>query len=138
MVRNFRKPLIVMSPKMLLRHPSCVSALSEMASGSSFSPVLPDPAAPPKGSVSKLVFVSGKHYYALEKHRAEKGIADTALIRVEVNIRGLLLSLCYPAKSKIRSSNPAFFRPPTKVDHLHTFYTNGRIQMVLNVMYRGG
>lgn len=42
MIRNFRKPLIVAAPKILLRHPDCVSTLSEMADGTSFQPVLSD------------------------------------------------------------------------------------------------
>ena len=42
MVRNYRKPLIVIAPKMLLRHPSCVSNLSEMSPGTHFLPVLTD------------------------------------------------------------------------------------------------
>ena len=84
MVRNFRKPLVVMAPKLLLRHPSCVSRLSDMAPGTSFLPVLADTHVAAQG-VSKVVFVSGKHYYVLEKYRLDMGITDTALIRVEVS-----------------------------------------------------
>ncbi len=51
MIRNFRKPLIIASPKLLLRHPDCVSSLVDMADGTSFSPVLSD-------NISKVCFKS--------------------------------------------------------------------------------
>ena len=88
MVRNFRKPLIVISPKMLLRHPSCVSALADMGPGTSFQPVLGDDSKTPASAVKKVVFVCGKHFYALDKHRSEKGAEDIAIVRVEVSDDG--------------------------------------------------
>uniref|UniRef100_A0A669DKJ7 2-oxoadipate dehydrogenase complex component E1 n=1 Tax=Oreochromis niloticus TaxID=8128 RepID=A0A669DKJ7_ORENI len=78
MVRNFRKPLIVVGPKTLLRFSGAVSSLTEMAPGTSFRPVLGDT------SVSKVVLCSGKHYYALLKQRETSAAnQNTALIRVE-------------------------------------------------------
>ncbi|MGH0136908.1 UNVERIFIED_CONTAM: hypothetical protein FKN15_036750 [Acipenser sinensis] len=84
MIRNFRKPLIVASPKMLLRFPGAVSSLSDLAPGTTFKPVLGDPSVDPK-NVSRVVLCSGKHYYALLKQREASGEAqkNTALIRVE-------------------------------------------------------
>ncbi|XP_048013795.1 probable 2-oxoglutarate dehydrogenase E1 component DHKTD1, mitochondrial [Megalobrama amblycephala] len=84
MIRNFRKPLIVASPKTLLRFSGAVSSLADMGPGTSFKPVIGDASVNP-ASVKRVLFCSGKHYFALLKHRetlpeAEK---NTALIRVE-------------------------------------------------------
>ncbi|KAK2101024.1 putative 2-oxoglutarate dehydrogenase E1 component DHKTD1, mitochondrial [Saguinus oedipus] len=84
MVQNFRKPLIVASPKMLLRLPAAVSALQEMAPGTTFNPVIGDSSVDPK-KVKTLVFCSGKHFYSLMKQREPLGAKkhDFAIIRVE-------------------------------------------------------
>ncbi|XP_053834052.1 2-oxoadipate dehydrogenase complex component E1 isoform X1 [Vidua macroura] len=84
MVRNFRKPLIVASPKVLLRLPAAVSSFEEMAPGTTFKPVIGDSSVDPK-SVTQVVLCSGKHYYALVKQRetlAEKQ-HSTAILRLE-------------------------------------------------------
>ncbi len=82
--RNFRKPLILMTPKSLLRHKLCVSDLSEMAEGSSYKFVYPevDELVPP-GHVRRVVLCSGKVYYDLLAERRERGINDVAIIRLE-------------------------------------------------------
>uniref|UniRef100_A0A8D3BR81 2-oxoadipate dehydrogenase complex component E1 n=1 Tax=Scophthalmus maximus TaxID=52904 RepID=A0A8D3BR81_SCOMX len=78
MVRNFRKPLIVVGPKTLLRFSGAVSSVTELAPGTSFRPVLGDTSAP------RVVLCSGKHYYALLKQReASAANHNTALVRVE-------------------------------------------------------
>ncbi|MBN3302804.1 DHTK1 dehydrogenase, partial [Amia calva] len=83
MVRSFRKPLIVASPKMLLRFSGAVSSLADLAPGTTFKPVLGDPSVKPS-SVSRVVLCSGKHYYALLKQREVAGAQhNTALIRLE-------------------------------------------------------
>uniref|UniRef100_A0A2K6D1C0 2-oxoadipate dehydrogenase complex component E1 n=1 Tax=Macaca nemestrina TaxID=9545 RepID=A0A2K6D1C0_MACNE len=84
MVRNFRKPLIVASPKMLLRLPAAVSTLQEMAPGTTFNPVIGDSSVDPE-KVKTLVFCSGKHYYSLLKQRESLGPKrhDFAIIRIE-------------------------------------------------------
>nr|XP_006633362.2 PREDICTED: probable 2-oxoglutarate dehydrogenase E1 component DHKTD1, mitochondrial isoform X1 [Lepisosteus oculatus] len=84
MIRNFRKSLIVASPKMLLRFSGAVSSLAEMASGTTFRPVFGDPSVNPS-NVRRVVLCSGKHYYALLKQREASGEAqqNTALIRLE-------------------------------------------------------
>ncbi|XP_071800506.1 2-oxoadipate dehydrogenase complex component E1-like [Asterias amurensis] len=82
MVRNFRKPLIVASPKVLLRLPSAVSSLADMAPGTSFKPVIGDTKANPK-EVDHVIFCCGKHYYDLIKEREQREAYTTAIIRIE-------------------------------------------------------
>ncbi|CAL1533206.1 unnamed protein product [Lymnaea stagnalis] len=82
MVRNFRKPLIVAAPKLILRSPAATSSLSEMEPGTHFQPVLSDPDVSPS-DVTRLVFCSGKHYYALCTERESRGAKNVAFIRLE-------------------------------------------------------
>ncbi|XP_025120271.3 probable 2-oxoglutarate dehydrogenase E1 component DHKTD1, mitochondrial isoform X4 [Bubalus bubalis] len=84
MIRNFRKPLILASPKTLLRLPAAVSTLQEMAPGTTFKPVIGDSSVDPK-KVKSLVFCCGKHFYALMKQREslEARKHDFAIIRIE-------------------------------------------------------
>lgn len=86
MVRNYRKPLVVASPKVLLRHPSAVSTLAEMSPGTKFNPVIDDMTAD-KAKVTKVIFCSGQFFYTLDEERQKRGITDTALIRLEVDNR---------------------------------------------------
>jgi 2-oxoglutarate dehydrogenase E1 component len=83
MKREFRKPLIVMTPKSLLRHSKVVSPLEDLAVGK-FQEILDDPRVENKDTVKKLVFVSGKFYYDLDKERDDEGSPeDMAIIRLE-------------------------------------------------------
>ncbi|KAJ8925254.1 hypothetical protein NQ315_009082 [Exocentrus adspersus] len=82
MVRNFRKPLIIVTPKILLRHSSCVSNFADMAPGTYFKTVIGDPIADPS-TVQKVLLTSGKHYYSLSEKRESMGVKDAAIIRVE-------------------------------------------------------
>jgi len=75
------KPLVVFTPKSLLRHPRCVSALGDLAEGA-FRPVIDDPAADP-GRVSRVVLTSGKLYFDLQKGREEQRAEHVALVRLE-------------------------------------------------------
>lgn len=85
MIRNYRKPVVVVAPKILLRLPAATSALTEMAPGTSFLPVIGDPKV--KGDkVIKVVFCSGKHFYLLQKERDARGVDDMAVIRLEVSL----------------------------------------------------
>jgi 2-oxoglutarate dehydrogenase E1 component len=83
--RDFRKPLIVMTPKSLLRHKRCVSSLADMATGSSFHRVMWDtPPGPADAAVERVILCSGKVYYDLVQAREERGLeAGTALLRLE-------------------------------------------------------
>ncbi len=79
-MREFRKPLVVMSPKSLLRHPAAVSRISDFTGGV-FQEILEE-SNPPEG-VSRVILCSGKVYYDLCDYREKNGIKDTALVRVE-------------------------------------------------------
>ena len=78
--RNFRKPLILMTPKSLLRHKLCVSPLAEFSAGA-FQPVIGEHEA--LGKVRRVVLCSGKVYYDLLEARQARGVKDVALVRVE-------------------------------------------------------
>ena len=80
MKRNFRKPLIVLTPKSLLRHPKAVSSLNELENGQ-FQEVIDDNINPKM--VKKLVFCTGKFYYDLLVERENLKKEDVALIRIE-------------------------------------------------------
>ncbi|PCI31122.1 MAG: 2-oxoglutarate dehydrogenase E1 component [Flavobacteriaceae bacterium] len=80
MKRNFRKPLIVFTPKSLLRHPQAVSSIQEFASGG-FQEIIDDTINP--ASVTKLVFCTGKFYYDLLAEREKLDRNDVALVRIE-------------------------------------------------------
>ncbi|WP_421788426.1 2-oxoglutarate dehydrogenase E1 component [Hyphobacterium sp.] len=97
--RGFRKPLILMTPKSLLRHKRCVSTLKAMGEGSSFHRVLWDHADPSHRAeggadtvettlvaddkIRRVVMCSGKVYYDLLEAREEQGIDDVYLLRIE-------------------------------------------------------
>jgi 2-oxoglutarate dehydrogenase E1 component len=76
-----RKPLVVMTPKSLLRHKLAVSSLDELAKGE-FQHLIPDPAADPK-TVKRVVVCGGKVYYDLLEEVQKRGLKDVALIRIE-------------------------------------------------------
>ena len=81
-IRNFRKPLIVAAPKVMLRLPAATSSLEDMSPGTSFLPVIGD--AKVKGDkVKKVIFCSGKHYYTLDKERDSRKLNDAAVVRLE-------------------------------------------------------
>lgn len=82
----FRKPLILMTPKSLLRHPEAKSSFSQMTEGTEFQRVIPDegPAAESPQSVKRLIFCSGRVYYDLTKSRKDRNLeGDVAIARVE-------------------------------------------------------
>jgi 2-oxoglutarate dehydrogenase E1 component len=78
--RNFRKPLVVMTPKSLLRHPFAVSAIQALVNGS-FREVLADDES--RERISRILICSGKIYYELLQRRNEAETLDAALIRLE-------------------------------------------------------
>jgi len=78
---NFRKPLVVFTPKSLLRHSKVVSTKEELANGS-FQEVIDD-VLKDKSKVTSLVFCTGKFYYDLLERREENGRDDIALVRIE-------------------------------------------------------
>ncbi len=80
MKRNYRKPLIVFTPKSLLRHPKAVNTIEDLATGE-FQEVIDDTLNPSK--VTKLVFCMGKFYYDLLAEREILEREDVALVRIE-------------------------------------------------------
>ncbi|KAI8053368.1 dehydrogenase E1 and transketolase domain-containing protein 1 [Syncephalis plumigaleata] len=84
MCRPFRKPLIVVAPKTLLRLADAASDIKDMSPSTTFQPVLSDPHVKSATSVKRVAFLSGKVYYDLVKERATRGLQDeVAFIRVE-------------------------------------------------------
>jgi 2-oxoglutarate dehydrogenase E1 component len=81
MLLNYRKPLIVFTPKSLLRHPKCVSTVNEFAEGS-FQTLINEDTVKPKATKT-LVFVSGKFYYDLLERREDTNRDDVAIVRLE-------------------------------------------------------
>jgi 2-oxoglutarate dehydrogenase E1 component len=77
---SYRKPLVLMTPKSLLRHPRAVSSLSDFTEGA-FQPVLDDPGRPEKAT--KILLCSGKIYYQLLQRREDLATGDVAIIRLE-------------------------------------------------------
>lgn len=78
---NFRKPLVVFTPKSLLRHPKCVSSLDELAKGK-FQEVIDDASAKAK-EIDTVVFCTGKFYYDLLAKKEEINADNMALVRIE-------------------------------------------------------
>jgi 2-oxoglutarate dehydrogenase E1 component len=82
--RAFRKPLVVMTPKSLLRHKLCVSSLADMGPGTCFHRVMPEADKLVADSkVRRIVLCTGKVYYDLLTERRERGIDDIAIVRLE-------------------------------------------------------
>lgn len=84
MLRKYRKPLIIVGPKILLRHPQAVSALEEMGPDTKFLPVIGDKTITAAEKVERVVVMSGKLYYDLVKKRNDmKKNESVAIIRLE-------------------------------------------------------
>ncbi|HRP39507.1 MAG: 2-oxoglutarate dehydrogenase E1 component [Chitinophagales bacterium] len=77
---EFRKPLIVMSPKSLLRHPQCVSDLSEITTGT-FREIIAD--EPQSKNIRRILFCSGKIYFDLKNKQTQKAANDVLIVRIE-------------------------------------------------------
>ncbi|WVQ94500.1 oxoglutarate dehydrogenase (succinyl-transferring), E1 component [Kwoniella sp. CBS 9459] len=81
MIRNYRRPLIIASPKGLLRSPLAASPLDEMSTRTRFQPVLVEPTSP---SANRVILCSGKHYYTLLEHLTKTDKLESAtLVRIE-------------------------------------------------------
>lgn len=82
--REVRKPLVLMTPKSLLRHPKAVSGLAQMDNGTGFREVLDDDQlVAGTDRVTRLVFCTGKVYYDLLEYRNERELRNVAIIRIE-------------------------------------------------------
>jgi len=82
MLRRYRKPLIIFSPKSMLRHKESVSSLDELAEGN-FQPVIGESDNIDPARVKRVVFCSGKVYYDVRAARRERGVDDVAIVRLE-------------------------------------------------------
>jgi len=82
MIRLFRKPLIVITPKSLLRHKEAVSTLDDLANGH-FQNVIPEVDKLDPKKVRRVIVCSGKVYFELLNYRRQSGIDDVAIIRLE-------------------------------------------------------
>ena len=80
--RNFRKPLIVMTPKSLLRHPEATSPVRDLTDGS-YARVIDDGDVADPGRVNRVLLCTGKIYYDLIAHRRKAEVRDAAIVRVE-------------------------------------------------------
>jgi 2-oxoglutarate dehydrogenase E1 component len=83
LARPFRKPLIVMSPKSLLRYPDCVSDIKDFETGNRFKEVIDDSTITAAGKVRKVLLCSGKVYYDLLNKQKADNITDVAIVRIE-------------------------------------------------------
>jgi 2-oxoglutarate dehydrogenase E1 component len=81
MKRNFRKPLVLMTPKSLLRDKQCVSPVTDLVQGT-FQEVIDDPSIEP-AQVRRVVLCSGKVYFDLLRERTAREVHDVALVRME-------------------------------------------------------
>ncbi len=82
MYRDFRIPLIVFTPKSLLRHPECTSSISDFTEGR-FMEVIEDTELQSKSEIKRLILCTGKIYYELKDARREKNSGDVSIIRLE-------------------------------------------------------
>ncbi len=104
-LREWRKPLVVMTPKSLLRHPKVVSTLEDLADGA-FQRVIGDTVAPEKAR--RILLCAGKIYYELVEHRSEINAEDVAIVRVE-QLYPLPRGLLERALAGYREDTPVFW-----------------------------
>jgi 2-oxoglutarate dehydrogenase E1 component len=84
MTWNFRKPLIIMSPKSLLRHPDCISPTSDLETGASFRPIIAEEhTATEAKKIKRVIFCTGKIYYDLKEYREANAISGITIVRLE-------------------------------------------------------
>ena len=102
-LRPWRKPLVIMTPKSLLRHPKAVSSLEDCATGE-FKRILPDTQGKPADQVQRIILCTGKIYYELEEHRSETRADQVAVIRLEQ---------LYPLPNELLKSVLAAYREGT-------------------------
>ncbi len=111
--RPFRKPLIVMSPKSLLRHPKAVSSLEDLANGS-FQEVIADPFVKDPKKIKSLVLCTGKIYYELLEERERNKNETTAFVRVEQIYPTPIKALAAAIKSYPQLKNLAWVQEEPK------------------------
>jgi 2-oxoglutarate dehydrogenase E1 component len=105
-LRTWRKPLVVMTPKSLLRHPKAVSSLDDCARGS-FQRVIADTLTKP-GETRRVILCTGKIYYELTEYREQAKRGDVAIIRLE-QLYPLRRDLLERAMAPYASGTPVFW-----------------------------
>lgn len=106
-LRSWRKPLVVITPKSLLRLPKAVSTLEECAQGG-FERILPDNLAVPPQSVQRVLLCSGKIYYELAEQREQAKRNDVAIVRLE-QLYPLRAETLLAALAPYRAGTPVFW-----------------------------
>ena len=104
-VRTWRKPLIVITPKSLLRHPKVVSSLEDCSSGV-FQRILPDPHGKSAEQVRRVLLCTGKIYYDLAEYREQNQRNDVAIVRLEQ---------LYPLRNNLLEAALSSYAPGTPV-----------------------
>jgi 2-oxoglutarate dehydrogenase E1 component len=125
----FRKPLIVMTPKSLLRHPECRSSFDDMVTGSDFQRLIPDPgpASENPAGVKKLIFCTGKVYFDLIKARREAGLEDKIAIATLEQISPFPFDMCKEECEKYADAELVFVQEEHKNQGAWT-YVQPRVQ----------
>jgi 2-oxoglutarate dehydrogenase E1 component len=106
-LRRWRKPLVVMTPKGLLRHPEAVSPLEHLAQGG-FQRVVPDPRPREVGQITRILLCSGKVWYDLERYHVDTGRNDVAILRLE-QLYPLAKEILQSALSAYAEGTPVFW-----------------------------
>ncbi|HLP77062.1 MAG TPA: 2-oxoglutarate dehydrogenase E1 component, partial [Candidatus Paceibacterota bacterium] len=106
-LRSWRKPLVVMTPKSLLRHPKVISDLEELSNGK-FQRILPDKLNKPAEDIRRILLCSGKIYFELEEHRSDARRDDVAILRLE-QLYPLKPEMLDAALGRYREGTPAFW-----------------------------
>lgn len=125
-LRKWRKPLIILTPKSLLRHPQVVSTLAEFSNGR-FQPVIADGQTEPKRA-KRVLLCSGKIFYELDKTRRELQREDTAIIRLEQ---------LYPLPDKALESTLKAYARKTPVFWVQEEPENMGAWSYLNLRFKG-
>lgn len=106
-VRRWRKPLVVMTPKGFLRHPRVVSTLDELTTGQ-FQRIIPDAQKVPPDKIQRVLLCAGKIYYELDKQRANLKRDDVAILRLE-QLYPLRRELLQSALASYHEDAPVFW-----------------------------
>ncbi|HVU07971.1 MAG TPA: 2-oxoglutarate dehydrogenase E1 component [Verrucomicrobiae bacterium] len=106
-LRRWRKPLVVLTPKSLLRHPKSVSPLDELASGH-FQRIIPDEQPDAAAKIQRVLLCSGKIYFELAEHREKLKRNEVAILRVE-QLYPLSDELLQSALAKYADGTPVFW-----------------------------
>ncbi len=106
-IGSWRKPLVIMTPKSLLRHPKTVSTLEDCSKGH-FQRLLPDGPGTPAAQVQRILVCTGKIYYELDEYRQQHQKTDTAIIRIE-QLYPLRHELLESTLAPYRDGTPAFW-----------------------------